>query len=378
MTRPVGRPSPPAGVVLAAGEGRRFGGPKAPAVIGSERLVDRAVRVLREGGCDPVLVVLGAWTGEVPGARVVVNDAWADGMGSSLRAGLAALADEPCDAAVVTLVDLPDVTPPAIARLVASGADLAAAAYDGRRGHPVLLGRRHWPAAEEAADGDTGARAYVAGHPGLVLVEVGDVAAGTDLDDAPAHPVVRPGYPLLHVETLAEWRSWLLANADTSRGVWVVSWRRPTGRPFVAYDQLRDEALTIGWIDSTVKKIDDERAMIQMTPRRPGSVWSRINKERIADLTARGRMQPRGLAVVEAAVADGSWTSLDAVEALEEPADLAAALDAVPAARATWDGFPPGARKQGLYLVSSAKRPDTRARRIERLVSDAAAGRRPG
>ena len=80
-----------AGLVLAAGEGRRFGGPKAPAVIDGERLVDRAVRVMREGGCDPVVVVLGAWVGDVPGAHIVVNDAWSEGMGSSLRVGLAAL-----------------------------------------------------------------------------------------------------------------------------------------------------------------------------------------------------------------------------------------------------------------------------------------------
>ena len=141
---------PPAGLVLAAGEGRRLGGPKAPVVVGSERLVDRAVRVLREGGCAPVLVVLGAWTGEVPHARVVVNPDWATGMGSSLRAGLAALADEACDRVVVTLVDLPDVTSAAVGRLVAADGDLVAATYDGRRGHPVMLGRAHWAPAAEA------------------------------------------------------------------------------------------------------------------------------------------------------------------------------------------------------------------------------------
>jgi CTP:molybdopterin cytidylyltransferase MocA len=176
-----------AGLVLAAGEGRRFGGPKAPYVLDGERLVDRAVRVLREGGCDPVLVVLGAWVGEVPDAEVVRNDEWSEGMGSSLRAGLAAL--EPLaevDRVLVTLVDLPGLAPAAVARLIACTEPLAAAAYAGERGHPVLLARPHWAGAAASADGDRGARAYLARHE-PVLVEVGDVATGLDLDEPPEH-----------------------------------------------------------------------------------------------------------------------------------------------------------------------------------------------
>ena len=174
-----------AGLVLAAGEGRRFGGPKAPYVVDGERLVDRAVRVLHEGGCDPVLVVLGAWVGDVPGAEVVVHDGWADGMGSSLRAGLAAL--EPraeVDRVLVTLVDLPGLTAAAVRRLLEADVDLAAASYSGERGHPVLLGRAHWAGAAASAEGDRGARAYLAQHE-PTLVEVGDVASGRDLDQRP-------------------------------------------------------------------------------------------------------------------------------------------------------------------------------------------------
>lgn len=171
-----------AGVVLAAGEGRRFGGPKAAYVHDGERLVDRAVRVLREAGCEPVVVVLGAWVGDVPGAQVVVNPDWGRGMGSSLRCALTALTE--ADRAVVTLVDLPGLTAAAVQRVRATPDPLVQATYGGRRGHPVVLGRAHWGGVAELAVGDRGARDYLAGHD-VTLVEVGDVATGRDLDHRP-------------------------------------------------------------------------------------------------------------------------------------------------------------------------------------------------
>jgi nicotine blue oxidoreductase len=172
--------SAPVGLVLAAGEGRRFGGPKAPAIVDGERLVDRAVRVMREGGCNPVHVVLGAWVGDVPGAEVIVNPDWSEGMGSSLRTGLAAI---DADRVIVTLVDLPGLTPAAVARLVDSGARLAQASYAGERGHPVVFGREHVAGVLESAAGDRGARDYLREHLNeITLVEVGDVATGEDLD----------------------------------------------------------------------------------------------------------------------------------------------------------------------------------------------------
>ncbi|HSN06687.1 MAG TPA: NTP transferase domain-containing protein [Candidatus Angelobacter sp.] len=171
-----------AGLVLAAGEGRRFGGPKAPYVVDGERLVDRAVRVLQEASCAPVVVVLGAWVGDVPGADVVVNRDWASGMGSSLRVGLDHLrALDGVDRVVVTLVDLPGLTAEAVRRVGRSATDLASATYDGVRGHPVLLGRAHWAGAAAAAVGDRGARDYLAAQE-VDLVEVGDVASDADLD----------------------------------------------------------------------------------------------------------------------------------------------------------------------------------------------------
>lgn len=173
-----------AGLVLAAGAGVRFGGPKAPAVVDGERLVDRAVRVLTAGGCEPVLVVLGAWVGEVAGADILVNDHWPEGMGSSLRTGLAALQEIPdVSAVVVTLVDLPGVTAEAVRRLVDCPSSLAMAAYDGERGHPVRLGREHWAAVMEVARGDEGARRLLRAREDVSLVDVGDVASGYDLDE---------------------------------------------------------------------------------------------------------------------------------------------------------------------------------------------------
>ena len=173
-----------AGLVLAAGEGRRFGGPKAPYVVDGERLVDRAVRVLGESGCDPVLVVLGAWRGEVPGADVVVNESWAQGMGSSLRAGLQELARrEGVDRVLVTLVDLPGMSTAAVRRVLTGQASIIQASYDGALGHPVVLAREHWQEAADSAVGDRGARDFLRARGDQVeVIEVGDVASGTDLD----------------------------------------------------------------------------------------------------------------------------------------------------------------------------------------------------
>lgn len=150
----------------------------------------RALRVLRDGGCAPLVVVLGAAADDVaallPGdATAVVAPGWAEGMGASLRVGLDALDG---DVALVHLVDLPGVTAAAVARLVeaADGPDtLVRAAYDGRPGHPVLIGRAHWAGVREQATGDAGARGYLAAHPAH-LVECGDLATPDDAD-TPEH-----------------------------------------------------------------------------------------------------------------------------------------------------------------------------------------------
>jgi CTP:molybdopterin cytidylyltransferase MocA len=181
-----------AGLLLAAGGGRRYGQPKALVVRDGRLAVERALDVLRDGGCDPLAVVLGAAAGEVRAradlaqATAVDNPDWATGMGSSLRVGLAALDAVDAVAALVMLVDTPGVTPAAVRRLaaLAGPAVLARAGYHGQPGHPVLLGRDHWAAVAAAATGDEGARPYLARH-GVRTVACEDVADGTDID-APA------------------------------------------------------------------------------------------------------------------------------------------------------------------------------------------------
>lgn len=166
----------------------------------------------------------------------------------------------------------------------------------------------------------------------------------------------------------AQWRDWLATHAATSDGCWAVTWRRDSGRPVVPYDALVEEALCVGWIDSKGRRVDDQRTALLLTPRTRGSGWSRLNKERIARLEAAGQLLPAGQAVVDVARADGSWTALDAVEALEVPTDLGAALDAAPGARAMYDALAPSAKKAVLTSVVLAKRPETRARRVAAAV----------
>jgi nicotine blue oxidoreductase len=181
-----------AGLLLAAGAGRRYGQPKALVEYRGRLLVERAAQTLTDGGCTPVIAVLGAAAEEVrdraslPDVTLVVNEHWPTGMGSSLRAGLAMLSATDACAAVVLLVDTPGITPAAVARLRALAAPdaLATAVYDGAPGHPVLLGRNHWTGAALAATGDVGARGYLALHR-VIEVACADVADPTDIDHPP-------------------------------------------------------------------------------------------------------------------------------------------------------------------------------------------------
>jgi nicotine blue oxidoreductase len=182
-----------AALLLAAGGGRRLGGrPKALLLHREQLLVEHAVGVLRTGGCSRIHVVLGAEADTVreratlPGCTLVDNPKWTRGMGSSLRAGLDSLAGTGVRAALVALVDQPGIGPEAVARVLAayeSESSLAAAAYDGARGHPVLFGAAHWEGIATTATGDRGARAYLKAHDDeVVLVECGDVAQPYDID----------------------------------------------------------------------------------------------------------------------------------------------------------------------------------------------------
>ena len=186
---------------------------------------------------------------------------------------------------------------------------------------------------------------------------------------------MRVEYLQFTAASAAEWRAFLEAEHATSSGVWLVTFKKGKG-PYFPFGDAVDEALCFGWVDSQVRGLDEQRTQHLMTPRRAGSAWSAVNKEKIARLTADGLMAPAGLAAVERAKADGTWHALDAVEQLTVPPDLAAALNAVPAARAAFDAFPRSATRAILEWISSARTDATRARRIDETVSEASAGRR--
>jgi uncharacterized protein YdeI (YjbR/CyaY-like superfamily) len=174
-------------------------------------------------------------------------------------------------------------------------------------------------------------------------------------------------YPRVHPKTAAEWRRWLRDNHDTARGVWLVAYKAGTGKSRLTYDESIPDALSYGWIDSLNKPLDDERTALLFTPRKPGSGWSRTNKVRIERLVKEGRMEAAGLAKIAAAKRDGSWALLDSVEALEVPTDLRKALGA--AGMRKFEALTPGRQKEHLRALVTAKRPETRAKRVAGIVT---------
>jgi uncharacterized protein YdeI (YjbR/CyaY-like superfamily) len=176
----------------------------------------------------------------------------------------------------------------------------------------------------------------------------------------------------IHPESRAAWRAWLEQNHTRKEGIWLISFKKATGKPRVEYDDAVEEALCFGWIDSKGNKLDEERTMLWFAPRKPRTGWSAPNKQRVEALIADGRMAPAGLAKIEAAKQDGSWSALDAVEALEIPPDLKQALAANPAAQQYFDAFPRSAKRAILVWIISAKKPETRANRISETVRLAA------
>ena len=180
----------------------------------------------------------------------------------------------------------------------------------------------------------------------------------------------------LVVPDVDAWRQWLAANAADDPGVWLVLAKKGTVRPTsLTYDQALDEALCHGWVDGQLARRDDTTFRRRFTPRRSGGKWSKRNTELVERLDAEGRMAPLGMAAVERAKADGSWEAAYAGAAtIEVPDDLAAALDANRAARDAFDTLDGANRYAVLYRVTTARRPDTRARRIAELVAMLARG----
>jgi uncharacterized protein YdeI (YjbR/CyaY-like superfamily) len=186
---------------------------------------------------------------------------------------------------------------------------------------------------------------------------------------------VRAGYPQVEIVSRAQWRQWLTDHHAAGSGVWVVTWKKGSAQ-HLPMDVIVDEALCFGWVDSLPRALDQERSQRLLTPRKPRSSWSRVNKRKVERLTAAGLMAPSGLAAVALAKENGAWSALDATEELTEPDDLRAALDAVPAARAQWDGFPRSAKRAILEWIGNAKTEATRGRRVAESVTEAALGRR--
>lgn len=183
--------------------------------------------------------------------------------------------------------------------------------------------------------------------------------------------------PFVEPANRQEWREWLEENHATSTGAWVGVGKKGGRVTSLSYDDAVEEALCFGWIDSTVNRIDDDRFRQLFTPRKPNSSWAISNKTRVARLIAEGRMTPAGMALVEAAKRDGSWDLLESVENLVMPEDVRAALAAAPGAAAGFEELPTAERKRTLYWIQSAKRPETRARRIAETVGVALLSKTP-
>ena len=183
-------------------------------------------------------------------------------------------------------------------------------------------------------------------------------------------------------KTRSAWRAWLARNHDKEKGIWLAYYKKGSGKRSVTYEEALQEALCYGWIDSTVGRLDAERYKQRYTPRNLKSVWSPSNKARVEKLIADGLMAPPGLAKVEAAKRTGSWDILNDVERIgrgaEIPADLLEALAKDGRARQVFEKRPPSEKKLWAYWILSAKKPETRARRIEETVKRLIAGRRPG
>lgn len=179
----------------------------------------------------------------------------------------------------------------------------------------------------------------------------------------------------VEVRSRLEWRNWLAANCERTESVWLVTFK--AHHPdHVSYDDAIEEALCFGWIDSVPRKLDGDRSMVLMSPRKATSVWSALNKRRVAAMQAAGLMTDRGRSLVNEAKRNGMWSFLDDVERLEVPDDLSRAFEAYEGSRTAWDAFPPSARRGMLQWIKQAKRADTRAKRIETTASQAVQGRR--
>ena len=179
-------------------------------------------------------------------------------------------------------------------------------------------------------------------------------------------------YEAVEVTSRDAWRRWLQSHHGSSRGVWVTTYKKAAGERYVPYDEIVEEALAFGWIDSRRRRVDEQRSQLLVTPRKPRSGWSRINKERVERLEAAGLMTEAGRRAIAVAKENGAWSALDDIENLVEPDDLREELDADPKARRHWDAFPRSAKRAILDWIAAAKRDETRRRRVSETARLAA------
>ncbi len=182
----------------------------------------------------------------------------------------------------------------------------------------------------------------------------------------------------LYVKDRKTWRAWLSKNHAKQKELWLVFYKKHTGRPTIAYEDAVQEVLCFGWIDSTVRKIDEERYMQLFTPRKAGSNWSDLNKRKVKKLIEQGLMNKAGLRKIEEAKKNGSWKNLDAVEKLKVPPDLLKPLSASKEAKKNFEALSPSRKKQFLWWIESAKTEVTRAKRIAETIRHVAEKRMPG
>lgn len=179
----------------------------------------------------------------------------------------------------------------------------------------------------------------------------------------------------VHPGNRAKWRAWLQAHHQRSKGIWLVIDKKVNGEQPLSYEEICEELVCFGWVDSRPRKMDERRSMLLCTPRKPKSGWAKPNKDRVARMEAAGKMAPAGLAAVAEAKRLGTWSKLDAVEALEIPEDLAAALARSGGAE-NFGAFPRSVKRGILEWIGNAKRPETRAARVGETASLAAKNER--
>jgi uncharacterized protein YdeI (YjbR/CyaY-like superfamily) len=181
----------------------------------------------------------------------------------------------------------------------------------------------------------------------------------------------------IYAKNRNEWREWLDKNYQISSGIWLVYYKVKSGKESIEYSEAVKEALCFGWIDSKVKSLDEESYMQIFTPRKPKSVWSKLNKQYIEELIEQGLMTEAGLQKIRIAKEDGSWTTLDGIEALIIPQDLKTALEQNKIASKYFEAFSNSSKKNILFWIESAKRMETRLKRIEQTVNSAAQNKNP-